>query len=414
MSYGIPSIEDEKCEVNKLNQLILSAKVEEIVEAFEDNIELCVKYLLNLNNFFGYTNDTNFIIVETVFSQMLRLPKAKASTIFYSSLLVNLSKKTTNDKKGIHSIVVEVFSFLFKSLEEVDIECNERLTNFLSFYLSNMSFDFNFEIFKEISTLPKQSVKQNFFKQFMEKICCLIEKSKLIPFIANEDLQEFFPKDDKPTWKFNDPNETYYYDSQVICDNILVKKEYNSWVDKFDASGNDFVYIFMSCIFYCKSKTLSHLRESITLYKDAIANNLSSKDQQLIALEALLDVWGHSSVYFEFIFDLVLKFSFIDGLVGVKWIFDKLIHDPSIIPCSYRIFGMLNLIVNNCSNSIVRIQRELIKEQENIAKNEDGFQTNIAKNIETFEETLEKYFEIERKVYHEIVFVRIINNIRNS
>jgi hypothetical protein len=40
-----------------------------------------------------------------------------------------------------------------------------------------------------------------------------------------------------------------------------------------------------------------------------------------------------------------------------------------------------------------------------MAKSEESFQTNIIKNIETYEETLDKYFEIERRVYHEIVFV---------
>ena len=187
----------------------------------------------------------------------------------------------------------------------------------------------------------------------------------------------------------------------------MAKKEYNTWVDKFDSSGNEFVYVFMSCIFFCKSKTLSHLRESITLYKDAISTILSNKEQQLLGLEALHDVWGHSNVYFSFIFDLILKFSFVDCLVAVKWIFDKLTLNPSIVPLQYNLFNIINIIVDNCSNSIFRIQKELSKEQENMAKSEESFQTNIIKNIETYEETLEKYFEIERRVYHEIVFVRI-------
>ena len=45
-----------------------------------------------------------------------------------------------------------------------------------------------------------------------------------------------------------------------------------------------------------------------------------------------------------------------------------------------------------------------------MAKSDEGFHTNIIKNIETYEETLEKYFEIEKKVYHEIVIVRDLCN----
>lgn len=213
--------------------------------------------------------------------------------------------------------------------------------------------------------------------------------------------------------RFSDPNEAFYFDSQVINDNIVAKKEYNNWIDKFESTGNDYVYMFMSCLFYSKSKTLSHLRESITYYKDAILTILNTKEQQLIAMKAISDVWGHCNVYFTFIFDLMLKFSFIDCLVAVRWIFDKLAQDPSLVTLNYAYFELINITVSHCSNSICRIQKELSKEQENLAKSEEGFQTSIIKNIEIYEETLEKYFEIEKKVYHEVVFVEFFFNFRN-
>jgi len=393
----------------KIDRYILQEKIEEIVEAFEDNIEICVKYLLNLNKFYEIHYDLNFVLVETIFSLMLRLPKSKAKVIFYSSLLVNLCRKTANDKKdfNIVDIVHNAIEIIFSKMEEVDIECNERLTSFYSFFLSNFQFNLESEKFNEILSLPKTSMKTVFFRNLVEKMTSLADRSKIMSIVSNECLHAFFPKEDKPNWKFNDPNETFYYDSQVVCDNIMAKKEYNTWVDKFDSSGNEFVYIFMSSIFYCKSKTLSHLRESITLYKDAISTILTTKEQQFIGLEALIDVWGHSCVYLSFIFDLILKFSFVDCMVAVKWIFDKIGTNSSMIPLQYNLFNLMNTIVNNCSNSILRIQKELSKEQENMAKSEESFQTNIIKNIETYEETLDKYFEIERRVYHEIVFVSI-------
>jgi len=410
MWYGLNIFDDSTMESvvsEKIDKYILHEKIEEIIEAFEDNIEICVKYLLNLNKFYGIHYDVNLVLVETIISLMLRLPKSKAKIIFYSSLLVNLCRKTANDKKDFNMVemVHNAIEILFSKMEEIDLECNERLTSFYSFFLSNFNFNLESEKFNEILSLPKTSMKTVFFRNLIEKMCNLADRSKIMSTVSNESLHAYFPKEDKPNWKFNDPNETFYYDSQVVCDNIMAKKEYNTWVDKFDSSGNEFVYVFMSSIFYCKSKTLSHLRESITFYKDAISTILTTKDQQLLGLEALNDVWGHSCVYLSFIFDLILKFSFVDCMVAVKWIFDKISLNHSMIPLHYNLFQLLNIIVNNCSNSIVRIQKELSKEQENMAKSEESFQTNIIKNIETYEETLDKYFEIERRVYHEIVFV---------
>jgi hypothetical protein len=404
-SNGISLFEESEKNLSRLDTFLIQEKIEDIVEAFDDNIELCIKYISNLNDFYGFTSEFESVLIESIFSLMLRLPRSKSKLIFYSSLIVNLCKKWPKDKKPLNEIVNEGVLNLFEMMDSLDIECVERAANFFSFYLSNIQVDFDFERFAEISSLPRNNFKCVFFTQLIEKLCNLFDKSKIITIVSVDDLLSFFPKEAQPLWKFSDPNETYHYDSQVICDNILNKKEYNTWSNKFEAAGNDFVYVFMSCVFYCKSKTFSHLRESITLFKDAIAMNLNSKDQQIIALEALSEVWGHHNVYFSFIFDLIMRFGFVDCLVAVKWIFDKLASNPQSIAVSYQMFDLINVIVNNCSNSIVRIQKELSKEQENMAKCEDGFQTNIVKNIETYEESLEKYFEIERKVYHEIMFV---------
>ena len=205
--------------------------------------------------------------------------------------------------------------------------------------------------------------------------------------------------------RFSDPNEAYYYDTQVINDNIINKKEYSHWIDKFDSVGNDFVYVFMSSLFYAKSKSLSHLRESIMFYKDAIISIVNGKDQQYNALEALSDVWCHSSIYMCFLFDNLLKLSFVDYLVTTKWLFDKLLKEYTNIPNKFIYFDLLDILVSNCSNSIARIQKELSKEQESLAKSEESFQSNIIKNIETYEENLEKQHDIEKKLYNEVVFV---------
>jgi len=92
----------EKYVPRKLDRLIIQEKIEDILEAFEDNIDLCVKYILNLNYFYGYEYEIDLIVVETIFSLMLRLPKSKAKLIFYSSLLVNLSKKASKEKKSLN------------------------------------------------------------------------------------------------------------------------------------------------------------------------------------------------------------------------------------------------------------------------------------------------------------------------
>lgn len=104
----------EKYVPKKLDRIIIHEKIEEILEAFEDNLDLCIKYILNFNNFYGYEYEIELIIVEAIFSIMLRLPKSKSKLIFYSSLLVNLSKKASKEKKSLNLAPIVKNLFLIR------------------------------------------------------------------------------------------------------------------------------------------------------------------------------------------------------------------------------------------------------------------------------------------------------------
>jgi len=84
-------------------------------------------------------------------------------------------------------------------------------------------------------------------------------------------------------------------------------------------------------MFYSKSKTFTHLRESIFFYKDALLANLSSKEKQMMCLNCLYNIWNNSNVYFKYVFELLIESSFIDYSSATTWIIEKLKKSMFII-----------------------------------------------------------------------------------
>jgi len=148
---------------------------------------------------------------------------------------------------------------------------------------------------------------------------------------------------------------------------------------------------------------LSHLRESLLFYRDAIAHYNTNSENQNTLLNALFDVWGHSDTYLKFLIEFLLNQNIIDHLILVKFIFQKLkdliipeYQEQSInafdfsMSKNYSMFNFIDSIIIHCQKSLIRLKNELIKEQGILAISDETMQTGIIKSIEFLEENIEK------------------------
>lgn len=173
------------------------------------------------------------------------------------------------------------------------------------------------------------------------------------------------------------------------------KKDFSSWSEKFESSGSDFIYILFSCLFYSKSKTLTHLRESLIFYKNAFGRFITNQENQKILLKSLFEIWGNSFTYLKFLVEFLTNQNIIDHKNFVDFIFEKikenfLDKENLNIFGNYFFFDLIEILVNHSENSLNRIQKELTKEQESLNICDETMQNGIIKSIEFLEEKIEK------------------------
>lgn len=158
-------------------------------------------------------------------------------------------------------------------------------------------------------------------------------------------------------------------------------------------------------MFYSKSKTLSHLRESLLFFRDAFSHYINNVEKQNILLNALFDVWGHSDTYLKYLMEFLLNQNIIEHIVLIKFIFQKLkdlvtpdFQDDQMMSAidqfsmskNYSMFNFVDSIIIHCEKSLNRLKNELVKEQGILAISDETLQSGIIKSIEFLEENIEK------------------------
>jgi hypothetical protein len=397
--------------------LIFSSIVEDIIYGFEDNLELLINYLTGIEKFFGikdgYSGEEAIII--TIFNLILTTANSDNNCLLLTSILVKLTKADITYKKIISNVLNRILGKKGEILTKVEVESLNNFASFLSFYISNYSDILPDNWQNELSESNNLKVI-NFISIFFNKFSdlCKIERTSQL-FSPNI----YIPEEDKPRWKFA-PNEPFYYDTEVIKDNIDNKKEYDTWTEKFESSGSEYIYVLCSCLFYPKHITLSHLISGLNFYKNCLKKEISSQERQITLLNALFDIWFHSRTYFKFIVQFLLNNDIIDHLVLVRFLISAKLNfedgegeDGKVeIKFVYKMWRICEIIleaVNLSQLAVNKCKTLMAYEQENLARSDEHSQAGIFKMIESYENYLEKMKEVNANILNDTM-VSLLGN----
>jgi len=409
----------EETDLHKFETFLIKENLSEIIFSFENNLEKVHLYFTNFLNFYGveesersedsgisekqdknddkynqkslYLNLLNLSIVDVIISLILNTHNSEKNRVTYlSSLLFYLTKQNKRILLHANSSILQILN----NIPTLDIQSITNFSYFLSFYISNLQFKFEF---KQDSSVTENVKGEVFFNMLLDNLANLGTKSKLEEILASspfdkELIQNFLKSySEKPNWKFYF-GEQYHYDTVVINDHIQNKKEFEAWKDKFESSGNDFVYVFLSCLFSFKSKTLTHLRETLNFYKGALISLVNSKEKQIVMLKALFDVWENSSIYLRFSIDYLLNNAILDHTVLARFLVQKGSSEVSEnLRENFVNFDILmDIAVIHPFKSLDRSRILLSNEQKALAQSDESNQSNIIAHIEELEIYIEK------------------------
>lgn len=181
--------------LNKYDKMILKDHIEAIIYGFEDKMDICLQYLLNINQFYGSDREINYLLVETILNLILRVPNNQDKNIYYSSILLHLTK----NNKNCHILLMEVIeNNILKNSQNMDVESIDNFCLFFSLYISNQQFTYEYEKLEEL--LSQNTKSYIFVKIFIDKLCNLGTITRITETITAP-LKQLIPEEDRPHWK---------------------------------------------------------------------------------------------------------------------------------------------------------------------------------------------------------------------
>eukprot|EP00922_Rhytidocystis_sp_ex-Travisia-forbesii_P008297 GHVS01012222.1.p1 GENE.GHVS01012222.1~~GHVS01012222.1.p1 ORF type:complete len:1075 (-),score=230.50 GHVS01012222.1:406-3630(-) len=176
-----------------------------LMEAFQDNVDLCASMLVKIP---VADEQFDYILIETVLSEMLRLPKCcdasrpSDCSVFYFVLLQKLMKLMPQYQqivqKAVHSMVNRIVDF--------DDEAFEILSEFLGYWLSSTNCEWAFGNWLSVSKPAAPLIR--FVRRSMENLVTLVWRESVLSHVP-EYVHEYVAPVSSPSclWLAKQNNE---------------------------------------------------------------------------------------------------------------------------------------------------------------------------------------------------------------
>nr|ACN43588.1 nuclear cap-binding protein [Solanum tuberosum] len=320
----------------------------------------CAAYMVGLPVPFRY----EYLMAETIFSQLLLLPQPPFRPIYYTLVIIDLCKALPG---AFPAVIAGAVRALFDKITDLDMECRTRLILWSSHHLSNFQFIWPWEEWAYVLDLPKWAPQRVFVQEVLEREVRLSYWDKIKQSIENAPaLEELLPPRGGPQFKYSaedgtDPTERAL--SLELKDMVKGRKtarEMISWVEEnvFPAHGFDITLgVVVQTLLDIGSKSFTHLITVLERYGQVIAKMCTDDDQQVKLIMEVSSYWQNSAQMTAIAIDRMMSYRLISNLAIVRWVFSPLNLDRFHVSDSP--WEILRNAVSKTYNRISDLRKEI-------------------------------------------------------
>lgn len=348
----------------------------------------CAAYMVGLPVPFRY----EFLMAETIFSQLLLLPQPPFRPIYYTLVIIDLCKALPG---AFPAVIAGAVRALFDKIADLDMECRTRLILWFSHHLSNFQFIWPWEEWAHVLDLPKWAPQRVFVQEVLEREVRLSYWDKIKQSVENAPaLEELLPPKGGPQFKYStedgaDPTERAL--SLELKDMVKGRKtsrEIISWIEEnvFPAHGFDITLrVVVQTLLDIGSKSFTHLITVLERYGQVIAKMCTDDDQQVKLITEVSSYWQNSAQMTAIAIDRMMSYRLISNLAIVRWVFSSQNLDRFHVSDSP--WEILRSAVSKTYNRISDLRKEISSLERSIILAE-GAASRARKELESAESKL--------------------------
>ncbi|PUZ41115.1 hypothetical protein GQ55_9G478100 [Panicum hallii var. hallii] len=321
----------------------------------------CAFYLVSLPVSFRY----EYLMAETIFSQLLLLPNPPFRPIYYTLVIIDLCKALPG---AFPSVVVGAVHALFDRISNMDMECRTRLILWFAHHLSNFQFIWPWQEWSYVKDLPKWAPQRVFVQEVLEREVRLSYFEKIKQSIEDAaELEELLPPKAGPNFKFLSDESTENTDGHKLSKELvgMVRGKKNSrdiilWVEEhvIPTNGAEFALDVVSqTLLDIGSKSFTHLITVLERYGQIISKLCPNEEMQLLLMDEVSAYWKNSTQMTAIAIDRMMGYRLISNLAIVKWVFSP--ANVEQFHVSDRPWEILRNAVSKTYNRISDLRKEI-------------------------------------------------------
>ncbi|CAI9088030.1 OLC1v1022259C2 [Oldenlandia corymbosa var. corymbosa] len=333
----------------------------------------CAAYMAGLPVPFRY----EYLMAETIFSQLLLLPEPPFKPAYYTLVIIDLCKALPG---AFPAVVAGAVRVLFEKIADLDMECRTRLILWFSHHLSNFQFIWPWEEWAHVLDLPKWSPQRVFVQEVLEREVRLSYYDKIKQSIENAPaLENLLPPKGGPSFKYGGEDGKNGTEHELSLElNAMVKGRQTSrdiiaWIEEslFPAHGLEVALrVVAQTLLDIGSKSFTHLITVLERYGQVIAKICSDQDRQIMLIGEISSYWKNNNQMIAITIDRMMGYRLLSNLAVVRWVFSP--SNVNQFHISDHPWEVLRNAVSKTYNRICDLRKEILSMEKNVLSAEEA------------------------------------------
>ncbi|XP_073222276.1 nuclear cap-binding protein subunit 1 [Cicer arietinum] len=347
-------------DMQPIDRFVMEEYLLDVLLYFNGSRKECASFMVGLPVAFRY----EYLMAETIFSQLLMLPQPPFKPAYYTLVIIDLCKALPG---AFPAVVAGAVRALFEKIADLDMECRTRLILWFSHHLSNFQFIWPWEEWAYVLDLPRWAPQRVFVQEVLEREVRLSYWDKVKQSIENAPgLEELLPPKGGPNFSLGaedgKENNEHVLSGQL---NDMVKgkspvREIISWIDETVFSNNSLevtLRVVVQTLLNIGSKSFTHLVTVLERYGQVIAKVCSDEDKQVMLIAEVSSFWKSNTQMTAIAIDRMMGYRLISNLAIVRWVFSE--ENVEQFHTSDRPWEILRNAVSKTYNRISDLRKEI-------------------------------------------------------
>ncbi|KAL5565830.1 hypothetical protein UlMin_028994 [Ulmus minor] len=345
-------------DIQPIDRFVVEEYLLDVLFFFNGCRKECASFMASLHVPFRY----EYLMAETIFSQLLMLPEPPFKPIYYTLVIIDLCKALPGAFPGVVAGAVRA---LFEKIADLDMECRTRLILWFSHHLSNFQFIWHWEEWAYVLELPKWAPQRVFVQEVLEREVRLSYWDKVKQSIENAPgLEELLPPKGGPNFEFKAEDSGEQHALSADLKNLVkgraAAREIILWVEEkvFPAHGLEVTLkVVVQTLLDIGSKSFTHLITVLERYGQVFAKLCPDQDKQVMLIAEVGSFWKNNAQMTAVAIDRMMGYRLLSNLSIVRWVFSpeniEMFHTSD---CPWEI---LRNTVSKTYNRICDLRKEI-------------------------------------------------------